>query len=222
MLPISIVPSLPAQSFSEIQDLADALVGAASGIQVDIVDGVFAPHVSWPFSELDSLGALQQLQKIAQDFLIEMDCMVMHPEKYLDTFVSLGINRVIIHMGSTDKYTQIIEHAAKHSYRMGLAFTNDQDLAEVYAHVDHIDYVQVMGIKEVGKQGQPFDERTLQTVRTLREKYPELEIAVDGAVNALTIAKLYAAGVTRFAPGSAVAKADDPKEAYLALTALLF
>ena len=222
MLPISIVPSLPAKSFEELRVLARALTGVASGMQIDIVDGVFAPHVSWPFAELDALQSLRQLQKITTDFSVEMDCMVMYPERYLETFVQLGVDRVIVHMGSTDAYAQIIEHAQEHGYRIGLAFTNDQNMEDVHPYIDSVDYVQVMGIKEVGQQGQPFDVRTLQTVRDLRSKYPELEIAVDGAVNKETIPQLYAAGVTRFAPGSAVAKAADPKTAYESLVALLF
>ena len=46
----TITPSLPAQSFREITMLTDALAGVVPMLQVDIVDGVFAPHQSWPFT----------------------------------------------------------------------------------------------------------------------------------------------------------------------------
>ena len=39
----TITPSLPAQSFREITMLTDALAGVVPMLQVDIVDGVFAP-----------------------------------------------------------------------------------------------------------------------------------------------------------------------------------
>ena len=78
-----------------------------------------------------------------------------------------------------------------------------------------------MGIARIGTQGQPFDERTLATVASLRTKYPAIEITVDGAVNADTIIPLREAGTNRFAPGSAVARAEDPVASYKQLASLL-
>ena len=221
MLPISVLPSLPAHSFKEIQVLADALRGVSNELQVDIVDGKYVPLTSWPFTEDDPSESLLQLEPLSKYFDIEMDCMVLHPEQYLDQFVALGAKRVIVHVGSTSSYSDIIAHARTFGYKIGFAFTNDTSLDILDVYKDDIDYVQLMGIAEVGQQGQPFDERTLGRSRLLREKFPELEIAVDGSVNAQTIPKLYAAGVTRFAPGSAIAKTKDPAASYKHLLSLV-
>ena len=170
---------------------------------------------------VNAVAALAQLAPLTENFQIEMDCMVMEPEQYLDTFVSLQIPRVIIHYGSTEQFAVIAKHAATHSYALGLAFTNDAPLEEVKALIPQVSFIQIMGIKEVGKQGQPFDERTLETARTLRAEYPDLEIAVDGHVNKETIVPLKEVGVNRFAPGSAIAKQSDPKAAYEELVAMV-
>ena len=218
---VAIVPSLPAKSFAEIEALIEALDGTASEIQIDIVDGVYAPFTSWPFTEPRPVEALQKLVLYTKKFLLEVDCMVSNPEQYLDIFVQIGVSRVVIHAGSTKKYRENFAHAESHGYSIGLAVTNDTSLAVVEKYIDDVAYVQVMGIKEIGQQGQAFDIRTLDTVRTLRLQYPELEIAVDGAVNEKTMPLLYTAGVTRFAPGSAVAKAHDPKASYTQLLSLV-
>lgn len=218
---ITIVPSLPAQSFAEIQNLASAMRGCVPELQIDIVDGNFVEATSWPFTETDPLNALKNLTEINEQFDIEMDCMVEKPEQYLDMFVALGVSRVIMHMHSTKAYEDIIAHARTHGYKIGIAFTNDVPLAEVEVYISKIDFVQIMGIATVGKQGQPFDQRTLATAQTLREKYPDLEIAVDGSVNKDTIVPLLEAGVNRFAPGSAVAKQENPKKAYIQLKTLV-
>lgn len=208
---IKVVPSLPAQSFAELSNLATRLEGQIDEIQVDIVDGHFVPLKAWPFTvEKSPTEELKDLSKLPSSISIEMDCMVMHPEQYLDLFVELGVVSVIVHVGSTNKVADIIKHARANDYRIGLAFTNDIPLVQVAAYISEIDFVQVMGIAEVGKQGQPFDERTLDTVRTLREQFPNLTIAVDGSVNASTIIQLVEAGANRLAPGSAIAKAEDP------------
>lgn len=214
MSSVVIAPSLPANSFREIESLCTALDGVAQEMQIDIVDGDFAPFVSWPFTESDPLQEFQKLSGYTSNFLIEIDCMVSKPEQYLDAFVSLGVSRVAIHVGSTEKYDDIITHAQTYGYKVGFALTNDTSLEVLLRYIDDIDYVQLMGIKEVGQQGQPFDERTLERARGLHSDFPDLEIAVDGSVNMETISLLYAAGVTRFAPGSAITKASNPAIAY--------
>jgi len=221
MLPISVVPSLPAASFQEIESLTQSLRGVASEIQIDIVDGLYVPFISWPFTEADPDAALSLLGQYNTDFAIEMDCMMLNPERYLDLFVELGVARVAIHIGSTSVYDEIITHAKTHAYKIGFALTNDTPLDILLTYIDQIDYVQLMGIKEVGQQGQPFDVRTLDRARVLHQDFPELEIAVDGSVNATTIPQLYAAGVTRFAPGSAIAKTPNPATSYKQLLSLV-
>lgn len=218
---MKIVPSLPAQSFEEIAALAESVVGDVTELQVDIVDGKFVDAYSWPFTEADPIAELDRLIPLVKDFAIEMDCMVIEPEQYLELFVQLGVSRVIMHMRSTEKYDEIIAHAREHGYKIGIAFTNDVPFTEYEALISQIDYVQVMGIAVVGAQGQPFDERTLETVAMLHAKYPDLEIAVDGSVNKDTIVRLKDVGVTRFAPGSAIAKQPDPRAAYHQLCTMI-
>ena len=216
-----VVPSLPASSFEEIEELADSLRGTASERQIDIVDGKFVSAVSWPFTETNPKEALYKLRDLVSEFQIEIDCMVMEPEQYLDIFAELGIKRVIVHIGSTDKYDLVISHARKHGYKIGFAVTNDVPLEELEKYINDIDFVQVMGIKHVGSQGQPFDKRTLVTVSTLHDRYPELEIAVDGSVNSDTIPTLLEAGATRLAPGSAITKQKNPKKAFERLSKMV-
>lgn len=221
MLPITVVPSLPAASLREIKHLCKSLKGIAREVQIDIVDGVYVPHTSWPFTERKGMDVFFEMHKYTKDFMLEVDCMVQNPEQYLDTIAALNPKRVCIHVGSTDAYDEIIAHAYTHGYKLGLAFTNDTPLDLLETYFDDIAYVQLMGIKEVGQQGQPFDERTLTRARELRARFPELEIAVDGSVNALTMPLLYAAGVNRFAPGSAIAKQQDSAAAYKQLLSLV-
>lgn len=220
---LEVVPSLPAQSFEEIQSLVTSFDGSLEELQIDIVDGVFVPLRSWPFTTTSDTPKeeLQRISELPDSLSIEMDCMVCNPEEYLDIFVSLGVARVIVHLGSTEAYDDIIDHSKEHNYKLGFALTNDISLYFLEQYIETIDFVQIMGIKHVGQQGQPFDERTLITAQSLRTKYPDLHIAVDGSVNETTIIQLRDAGVNRFAPGSAVAKAGNPQEAYQHLWRLL-
>lgn len=220
-LPLTLVPSLPAESFAQLDSLAEKLAGVTTGFQIDIVDGVFAPHTSWPFSESDVQTELQKITTLPSSLSYELDCMVSQPEQYLDLFLSLPLQTVIIHYGSTENYDHIFTHLKAGGKKVGLAFTSDAALDEIDMLICKVDLVQVMGIREVGKQGQPFDERTVATIEMVRKKYPKLSIAVDGGVNAETIPRLRAAGANHFAPGSAISKSNDPVVAYKQLFTLL-
>lgn len=216
-----LVPSYPAPSYEKLVTWAESLRDVTEEVQVDLVDGVFAQYRSWPFTEVAIDTELKKLEKVTQSFNVELDCMVQDPEKYLTIFAELKIARLIIHVGSTHCFGRIAEFARKQRWKLGLAFTNDVPLSYINPYIDSVDYVQVMGIATVGKQGQAFDTKTIDTVKSLKAQHPRLEIAVDGSVNKDTIPLLQKAGVSRFAPGSAISNAQDPKEAYKQLQALL-
>jgi ribulose-phosphate 3-epimerase len=220
-LPLTLVPSLPAASFHELQTLAERLVGVSQGFQIDVVDGQFVPHTSWPFTESDLVGEWSKIRALPAEFAYELDCMIMQPEKYLVVFATLPLSKLIVHVGSTEAYEEIFTFTELQGWGLCVAFTNDVSLESVYPLIDRGASVQIMGIAKVGSQGQPFDERTLDTARTLRTRYPALSIAVDGSVNTETIPKLIAAGVNHFAPGSAISQAADPAAAYQQLSTLL-
>jgi pentose-5-phosphate-3-epimerase len=218
-----ITPSLPASSFAEVLLLVQKLAPHIPMFQVDIVDGVFAPSRSWPFvdTNTDPTDELSRLRELVALVPVEVDCMVEDPLQYLDVCAKSGVRSVIIHVGSTEAYSDCIMHARLHGYRIGLALTNDVPTEALTPFIHDIDFVQVMGIREVGKQGQPFDERTLTTLATLHAQHPKLELVVDGAVHLDTIVRLRDAGATRFAPGSFIAQSRDPVASYKQLSVLL-
>jgi ribulose-phosphate 3-epimerase len=220
MRKFSLAPSFPAPSWDALSALWHTFQGKLPELQIDIVDGVFAPFVSWPFSDIDGVSSLVKAQAFKETAL-EIDAMCVQPETYLDLFVSLPVTRVVIHTGSTNAYDLCLAHRKKHGYRLGLGIQNDTDLKIRERLIPDFDYVQVMGIRSIGTQGQPFDERTYETVRELRTQYPDIEIAVDGGVNASTIPTLMKAGADRFLPGSAITQSEDPQVTYKQLSELL-
>ncbi len=217
---MTLVPSYPAPDKESLLAVMDVLVGISDGFQIDFVDGEFVPAVSWPFSAAGAIE-LQELKKYSSSYELEIDCMVEDPGQYSDLFVEAGFKRVVLHLGSSDKLIATKDFLQEEGLSVGLAFTSDADYSEVVELIPGFDYVQVMGIKEVGKQGQPFDDRTYGTVRKLRKQFPDLEIAVDGGVNANTIPQLVDAGANRLAPGSAITKSDDKVAAYKQLQSLI-
>lgn len=221
MSDVNLLPSFPAPDWAALEHVLKALSGTASEFQIDLVDGQFVPHTSWPFTETDMPLALKQLQPWQEQYVLEFDCMVMRPEQYLAQLVAAGAKRIIIHYGSTEAYADISAHSQACGYELGLAVHLDVPLDAIIAHLQYVSYVQVMGIANVGQQGQPFDPRTLERIKELKQYNPDLKVAIDGGVNATTIPRLLAAGADQLAPGSAITKQSDPLAAYKQLRTLI-
>jgi ribulose-phosphate 3-epimerase len=93
--------------------------------------------------------------------------------------------------------------------QLGLALNPDTPLDAILPYMEKIDFVQCMGIAKIGYQGQPFDDRVLERVNTIRIKYPNMPISIDGGVNHETAGLLKHAGATRLVAGSAIFGAED-------------
>ena len=145
---VALVPSYPAPDWQSLESALRVLTDVAPEFQIDIVDGVFVPAESWPFTDDGTFAALKSF---TNEFAIEMDCMVVNPQQYLDTFVSLGVSRVIIHKDSTVDYQSCLNHAREHGYQIGIAVLPTEEFNETEELIAAFDYVQVMGIREVGE-----------------------------------------------------------------------
>ena len=63
---------------------------------------------------------------------------------------------------------------------------------------------------EPGFRGQSFMESTMPKIKELRAKCPDIDIQVDGGINADTVKIAGKAGANVFVAGSAVFKSDNP------------
>ena len=66
-----------------------------------------------------------------------------------------------------------------------------------------------MGIKHVGRQGEPFDQDVFMTIKRFRARHPNVPIQVDGGVSLHTAPKLLELGVSRLVVGSGIWKAPS-------------
>jgi ribulose-phosphate 3-epimerase len=103
---------------------------------------------------------------------------------------------------------------------LGLAIGAATDPTFVEPFVNDIDYVQFMGIATIGKQGQPFDPRVVDRIRTFKKKHPDIPIQVDGGVTLETAPALLDAGADRLIVGHALRDAPDIRKALAAFNDL--
>ena len=214
----SIIPAIIPESLKYLERILSLASTFTHEVQIDIVDGVFVPFRSWPYGEGEDITELKSLIK---DFNVEVDLMVREPETVIEPYLQAGARKIIIHLESTEKLAEILAYKERYDFRLGLSINSDTDLHTLTAVIGSADYVQLMGIAQIGSQGQPFDSRVLTRITELLKMNPNLLISIDGSVNMETLPQLYIAGARRFVAGSSILKAGDPKRAYETLRSLI-
>lgn len=211
---LEVIPAIIPESEQDMTEKLARVEGLVPVVQVDVVDGHFAPQQSWPFKE-GQQEAFQEIVKqdrslpFSEAFFFEADLMVAEPEKYIDDFVFAGFERVIVHIESTNKISEIIHRLRELDVEIGIAISIDTPLDILEPHMDRIDIVQCMGIAEIGAQGQPFDMRAVEKIAALKAQYPDILISVDGGVSLQTAPFLIGAGAERLVSGSTIFESED-------------
>ncbi len=190
-----IIPAILPKNQTELNTKVKSVIGLVSHVQVDVCDGVFVPSKT----KFDMLPQMDNVE-------YELDLMIAEPEKTIESFIDMQPARLIVHLESVKDIQKLFMalERVRGIIEVGLSISNDTPNAVLEQYLDDCDFIQLMGIAAIGKQGQEFDERVLEKISYFRATYPELVIAVDGGVNSETIGKLYQAGATRLVAGSAV------------------
>jgi ribulose-phosphate 3-epimerase len=146
------------------------------------------------------------------DFILEVDMMVLHPIEYLTDFIALGARSFVIHVDSTDHLKECIDTAHNLNCEVGLGIKPSVDVDLLQPFLPQIDFVQFMGNDKIGHNGIELDKSVINKIKYFHDKHPAIIIQIDIGVNEETIPKLKEAGVSRFISGSSVFNSPDIKQ----------
>lgn len=221
---IEIIPAIMPKNFSDLEEHTKKVSGHVPLVQIDIMDGIFVSGKTWPYSkggdkEFDRISKKEEKLPYDDTLDYEIDLMVSEPEHVIEDWMHVGVSRIIVHLESTKHMSNIIADVAAHVTRasdeglevvsLGIAINTTTPVEFIDLYADGIDFVQCMGISEVGKQGQAFDERVFKQLQSLRENHPELALSVDGAVHLDNASDLVDAGADRLVSGSEIFGGTD-------------
>ena len=222
---VSIVPALMPERFSDIAPGVERYAAFATWIQLDVTDGVFAPHAGWPYgtdqwSELEELAQGDRTLPQMGQIHYEAHLMVTDPERIGELLARGGVENLIVHVEALEGVDFAVMCASWRAARVkqiGLAILSSTPLETLAPYLDQAQFIQVMGIERIGSQGQPFSTASLGKVRALRAMYPSVPIEFDGGVGLTTISSILSSGVSRIVVGSALSDAADPALIYQAM-----
>ncbi len=230
---VEVVPAIIAESFDDLKEKMTQVNGIVPVVQIDVCDGKFVPSKCWPY--INDGGEFEKIINEDEGFPFwesldfEADLMVAAPEFVAENWIKAGAKRIIIHLESSKGVFQLIKdlrnkygYFGESSYDVEIGVSINPDtpneaLAEYFrpnaAGRTLADFVQFMGIKKIGYQGQPFDRDVLDKISDFKENFPEAIVGVDGGVSFEDAEDIVEAGANKLVSGSAIYGSDDIKSA---------
>ena len=204
-----IAPSMLSADFGRIGEVCAMLDGsAADRIHLDILDGVFAPNISFGFPVCEAIAA-------ASHKPLDIHLMIVHPEDYIERFAALkGARYISVHIEACGgRLRKVLRQIRGLGLQAGIAINPETPVESLIEYFGEFDFVMVMGVNP-GYSGQAYIPETLERVGIISEMAAAAEasffIEVDGGVGKSNIDDLQRAGATVFVSGSSVFRAPNP------------
>ena len=218
-----IIPAILEKDFREIKNKLTFLCGRTKCAQIDFCDGIFVPSQTWPFAsggfkDADFLKIINEEEGMPfwEDFDFEFDLMVADAVENFDIYMKLGPKRMIFHIGAQkdikefEHFLEGLDIYIRDNVEIGIAFKPNYDLSIVSNLSHKVDFLQCMGIDEIGLQGQKFNEKVIDNIKFFKKNLPGIVLSVDGGVNLENTESILEAGADRIVVGSGIWKNQDP------------
>ena len=205
---VQIAPSMLAADFLHLEKDVEMVNNYADLFHLDIMEGVFVPNLSYGFPVVEAIASMAKKP-------LDVHLMIVHPENYVKRFAEIGAGMISFHLNATENPDAVLATIRESGAKAGLVINPDIPVDSLYPHLKNCDYILLMSVF-AGFGGQKFIEDTYQRVRTLKAEIDRqglsIPIEVDGGVSASNAAALVEAGAEMLVAGSAVFKAESPKE----------
>lgn len=197
---MEIIPSILTTDPTEVVERLASVHGLDLTVQLDFVDGQFAPAHSLAPDELPD-----ELRTVPW----EAHLMVREPVVWSQALYPHGCRRLYWHVEVLPPETAIPHYLSRVEH--GVALRLETPVEAVEPFLPMAQSVLLLSISEPGFQGKLFQEAVYGKVQALKQRHPHLKLTVDGGVSLEHLRSLSKLGVDRVAVGAAFWKFGDPK-----------
>lgn len=210
MRPVKIAPSVLAYDLSDLRGavgIADR--GGADLVHLDVIDGHFAPNITF------GAGTIRALRKNSK-LVFEAHLMISEPARYLRDFLDAGSDIVVVHAETVDGPAFDALYAMVHSFgkQIGLALKPGTELPGwAEERLDRLKTIIVLTVNP-GFSGQKMDVSQFPKIerldRLISGKGLDVDIEVDGGIDSSNVSEVAKAGGNSFVAGAGVYNQPDP------------
>lgn len=210
---IHVSVSILAEDFSILGEVLKTIENAGGdSVHLDILDGVFAPNLSFGPVIIKGIRKLTTLP-------LHAHLMIQYPEKYLADYIEVGCSQIYFHLESEGNPEKIIKEIHRRKAKCGIVLNPDTSVDTVVPYLEKIDSVLIMSVHP-GFSGQKFIPEVLSKIEKIRKISPEIDIAVDGGINGQTIDPVLKSGANVIIADSYIFSSTDRAKAVRRLKGL--
>lgn len=195
----------------EFREQIERIAPFASRVQIDLMDGEFAPTRSISLAQVWWPETFE---------MVDIHLMFKRPLEHIETIVSLHPDLIIIHAEAEGDLKAFIDHMHTCGIKVGIALlqgTSVSSAAELLAKADHA----LIFSGHLGYFGGEVDVAQLDKVAEIKSYNPDIEIGWDGGANESNVRQLADGGIDVINVGGAIQRADDSAAVYSRLVSLL-
>ena len=194
---VEIVPSILSADVTRLgEQVKEAARAGADRIQVDVIDGHFVPNLT--FGPL----VVEAVRRVT-DLPIEAHLMIERPELFIEAFAKAGATLIEVQVESTTSLYRTVMRINELGVKAGVAINPATPIESLREILPFITTVNVMTV-EPGFGGQKFIAQSPEKIRRGRAMSADVEIEVDGGIDAKTAPLAVRAGATVLVAGNAV------------------
>ena len=215
---MEIIPAILPKDFAEIEEKINLIKSLSKIVQVDICDGKFVNSTTWPYKKSD-----ENFEKILREERgmpewesvdYEFDLMISNPtEDDARKWLSAGAKRIVFHYESSTDLTPAI-NVLDSLVEIGIAINIRTDIKELKKYADKIQFIQCMGIRRIGFQGETLDPDVIEKTKEIKALFPDLIVTIDGGITLENASLLKHAGADRLIIGSSIFESDNIVDSY--------
>ncbi len=200
-----VIPAILVKSREDLLERINRVKDSVRTVHIDVMDDKFVPN--------KTVGP-ESFQGLPEGIHYEFHWMVNHPEDYISQIK--GNHNHLVHVETIEDWEAIKRASESSGGVLGIAINPPTKLEEIEPYLNDVSNVLIMSVNP-GFDGQEYISAVEEKIRTLRRRFPNLHIEVDGGINLQTAKNASAAGADKLAASSAIYRSQNISSAISAL-----